>query len=126
MVVDGSGAATVTLLNGGYGHAGSDTLTVNDSQLGGGGGANLTFDVASISTGIHTDQTAIYSDADYIYYGKAIAANVTDKNSSLIVGPGQNLLVYSSAGDLSYQANGFETSSDDYEVVNMTKIATGG
>ena len=58
--------------------------------------------------------------------GKAIAANVTDKNSSIIVGPGQNLLVYSSAGDLSYQANGFETSSDDYEVVNMTKIATGG
>ena len=126
VVVDGSGAATVTLLNGGYGHAGSDTLTVNDSQLGGGGGANLTFDVASISTGIHTDQTAIYSDADYIYYGKAIAANVTDKNSSLIVGPGQNLLVYSSAGDLSYQANGFEAASDDYEVVNMTKISSGG
>ena len=126
VVVDGSGAATVTLLNGGYGHAVSDTLTVNDSQLGGGGGANLTFDVASISTGIHTDQTAIYSDADYIYYGKAIAANVTDKNSSLIVGPGQNLLVYSSAGDLSYQANGFEAASDDYEVVNMTKISSGG
>ena len=126
IVVDGSGAATITLLNGGYGHAGSDTLTVNDSQLGGGGGANLTFDVASISTGIHTDQTAIYSDADYIYYGKAVAANVTDKNSSIIVGPGQNLLVYSSAGDLSYQANGFEASSDDYVVVNMTKISSGG
>ena len=126
VVVDGSGAATVTLLNGGYGHAGSDTLTINDAQLGGGGGANLTIDVSTISTGIHTDQTGIYNDEDYIYYGKAIAANVTDKNSSIIVGPGQNLLVYSSAGDLSYQANGFETSSDDYEVVNMTKIATGG
>ena len=124
--VDGSGAATVTLLNGGYGHAGSDTLTVNDSQLGGGGAANLTFDVSTISTGIHTDQTGVYNDEDYIYYGKAVAANVTDKNSSIIVGPGQNLLVYSSAGDLSYQANGFETQSDDYEIVNMTKIATGG
>ena len=126
IVVDGSGAATITLLNGGYGHAASDTLTVNDSQLGGGGGANLTFDVATISTGIHTDQTAIYSDADYIYYGKAIAANVTDKNSSVLVGPGQNLLVYSSAADLSYQANGFEAASDDYVVVNMTKFNTGG
>ena len=51
---------------------------------------------------------------------------MTDKNSSIIVGPGQNLLVYSSAADLSYQANGFETSSDDYEVINMTKIGTGG
>ena len=126
VVVDGSGAATVTLLNGGYGHSASDTLTINDAQLGGGGAANLTIDVSTISTGIHTDQTGIYNDEDYIYYGKAIAANVTDKNSSIIVGPGQNLLVYSSAGDLSYQANGFEAASDDYEVVNMTKISSGG
>ena len=126
VVVDGSGAAAITLLNGGYGHAGSDTLTINDSQLGGGGAANLTIDVSTISTGIHTDQTEIYNDEDYIFYGKSISANTTDKNSSIIVGPGQNLLVYSSAGDLSYQANGFETSSDDYEVVNMTKIQSGG
>ena len=126
VVVDGSGAATITLLNGGYGHAGSDTLTINDAQLGGGCAANLTIDVSTISTGIHTDQTGIYNDEDYIYYGKAIAANVTDKNSSIIVGPGQNLLVYSSAGDLSYQANGFEAASDDYVVVNMTKFNTGG
>ena len=126
VVVDGSGAATVTLLNGGYGHSASDTLTINDAQLGGGGAANLTIDVSTISTGIHTDQTEIYNDEDYIFYGKTISANTTDKNSSIIVGPGQNLLVYSSAADLSYQANGFETSSDDYEVVNMTKIQSGG
>ena len=121
VVVDGSGAATVTLLNGGYGHAASDTLTINDSQLGGGGAANLTIDVSTISTGIHTDTDGVYSAEDYIFYGNAIAANVTDKNSSIIVGPGQNLLVYSSAGDISYVLNGFETSSDDYTVVNLTK-----
>ena len=126
VVVDGSGAATITLLNGGYGHAGSDTLTINDAQLGGGGAANLTVDVGTISTGIHTDQTAVYSDSDYFFYGKAIAANVTDKNSSIIVGPGQNLLVYSSAADISYVLNGFETTSEDYTVVNMTKVASGG
>jgi len=126
VVVDGSGAATVTLLNGGYGHAGSDTLTINDAQLGGGGAANLTIDVSTISTGIHTDQTGVYSDSDYFFYGKAVAANVTDKNSSIIVGPGQNLLVYSSAGDISYVLNGFETTSEDYTVVNMTKVASGG
>ena len=125
-MVDGSGAATVTLLNGGYGHAGSDTLTINDAQLGGGGAANLTIDVSTISTGIHTDQTGVYSDSDYFFYGKAVAANVTDKNSSIIVGPGQNLLVYSSAGDISYVLNGFETTSEDYTVVNMTKVASGG
>ncbi len=126
VVVDGSGAATVTLLNGGYGHAASDTLTINDAQLGGGGAANLTIDVSTISTGIHTDATGIYSDEDYFFYGSSIAANTTDKNTSIIVGPGQNLLVYSSAGDISYVLNGFETTSDDYEVVNMTKISSGG
>ena len=126
VVVDGSGAATVTLLNGGYGHTAGNTVTVNDSQLGGGGGANLTFNLATVSTGIHTDQTAVYSAEDYFFYGKALAANVTDKNSSVIVGPGQNLLVYSSAADISYVLNGFETTSEDYTVINMTKIQSGG
>jgi len=126
VVVDGSGAATITVIDGGYGHAASDTLTINDSQLGGGGGAALTFDVATISTGVHTDQTGLYSAEDYFFYGKALAANITDKNSSVIVGPGQNLLVYSSAGDISYVLNGFETTSEDYTVINMTKIQSGG
>jgi len=126
VVVDGSGAATITVIDGGYGHAVSDTLTINDSQLGGGGGAALTFDVATISTGIHTDQTGLYSAEDYFLYDNALAANTTDKNTSIIVGPGQNLLVYSSAGDISYVLNGFETTSDDYEVINMTKIQSGG
>ena len=126
VVVDGSGAATVTLLNGGYGHSASDTLTINDAQLGGGGGANLTIDVATISTGLHTDASGIYGAEDYFFYDNAIAANTTDKNTSIIVGPGQNLLVYSSAADISYVLNGFETTSEDYEVVNMTKISSEG
>ena len=126
VVVDGSGAATVTIIDGGFGHAASDTLTINDSQLGGGGGAALTFDVASISTAVHTDQTGIYSDSEYIFYDKAIATKVTDKNTSLVVGPGENLLVYSSAADLSYVVNGFEAPSDDFLVVNMGKVTSGG
>ena len=124
VVVDGSGAASITILDGGYGHAAADTLTINDSQLGGGGGAALTFNVATISTGVNTDQTGIYNGEDYMFYGKALAANVTDKNTSIIVGPGQNILVYSSAADISYVVNGFETQSDDFPVVNMTKVSS--
>ena len=89
-----------------------------------GGGAALTFNVATIGSGVQTDQTEIYSDEDYIFYGKAIAANTTDKNGSIVVGPGENILVYSSAGDLSYVANGFESPSDDFSVVQMTKVVT--
>ena len=124
VVVDGSGAATVTIRDGGRGNAVSDTIQINDSLLGSGGGAALTFNVATISSGVKTDQTEIYSDEDYLFYGKAIAANTTDKNSSIVVGPGENILVYSSAGDLSYVANGFESPSDDFPVVQMTKVVT--
>ena len=126
VVVDGSGAATVTIVNGGEDFAVSETIQINDAQLGNGGGAALTFDVATISTAEQTGQTGLYSAEDYLYYDKAIAANVTDKNSSIIVGPGQNLVVYSSAGDLSYVVNGFEAASGDLEVINMTKVDTEG
>ena len=126
IVVDGSGAATVTVIDGGKGHAAADTITVNDSLLGSGGGAALTFNVATVSTGVNTDQAAIYNAEDYVFYGKSVAANTTDKNSAIIVGPGQNLTVYSSAGDLSYIVTGFESPSDDFTVVNMTKVAAEG
>ena len=125
IVVDGSGAAAVTLLNGGFGHAAGNTLTVNDAQLGGGGAANLTFNVATIGAadGVEADTAEIYNGEDYLFYDNPIAGNTSEKNSSIIVGPGQNLLVYSSSADLSYVVNGFETQSDDFEVKNMTKIS---
>ena len=41
-------AATVTVVSGGSGYAVNDTITVADAQLGGGGGAALTFDVATV------------------------------------------------------------------------------
>ena len=126
IVIDGSGAATITVLDGGRAHAVGNTITVNDSLLGSGGGAALTFDVASISTGVQTDEAGIYNTEDYIFYDKQVAANTTDKNTSLIVGPGQNLTVYSSAGDLSYVVTGFESPSGDFDVINMTKTSAGG
>jgi hypothetical protein len=46
--------------------------------------------------------------------------------TGLIVGPGQNLLVYSAAADLSYVVTGFETASEDYTAVLNTKAQDGG
>ncbi len=124
VVVDGSGAATITIVDGSEDFAVAETIQINDGQLGNGGGAALTFDVATISTGAAVGQTGLYSDEDYLFYDNSVAANETEKNSAIIVGPGENLLVYSSAGDLSYVANGFESPSDDFTVINMTKIST--
>ena len=86
----------------------------------------MTFDVASISSGVHTDQTELYGDEDYFFYGNSVAANDTEKNSAIVVGPGQNILVYSSAADISYVVNGFESPSEDFPVINLTKIVTTG
>ena len=125
VTVDGSGAATITIVDGGEDFAVNETITINDSQLGAGGAPALTFDVATITTGVQAGQTDIYDAEDYLFYDNAIAANETEKNTAIVVGPGQNLLAYSSAGDLSYVVNGFESGSDDLPVVNMTKVQTG-
>jgi hypothetical protein len=124
VVVDGSGAATVTIVDGGEDFVAAETIQINDSQLGNGGGAALTFNAATVSAAEQTGSTGLYGAEDYLYYDNAIAANDTEKNSGIVVGPGQNLLVYSSAADLSYVVNGFESPSDDLTVINMIKKQT--
>ena len=126
VVAASTGAATVTVLNGGKNHTAGNTVTILDSDLGGGGAANLTFNVATISSGIQTSATGVYNVSDYVFYDKAIAANVTDKNSSIVVGPGQNLVCRAANTGVSFVVNGFESNSSDYEVVNMTKTTTDG
>jgi len=128
VVVDGSGAAAVTLVNGGKDYTASDTLTITDAQLGGGGAANLTFQVNSIGTGDKVGATALtfVNDEDFICYDKALAANSSDKTTGIVVGPGQNVLVYSGANTVSYLVDGFESISDDYVVVLNEKSQAGG
>ena len=48
IVVDSNGAATITVTDDGSGFIVNETVTVADAQLGGGGGAALTFDVTAI------------------------------------------------------------------------------
>ena len=54
----GGTVTTVDIVTGGSGHAVNDTITVADSVLGNGGGANFTFDVSEIAAGnIKTQNT---------------------------------------------------------------------
>lgn len=127
VIVDGAGAATVTLVNGGKDYLGTDILTVTDAQLGGGGAANLTFDVNTIGTGDKIGATALdyANDEDFIAYDKALNANSTDKNTGVVVGPGQNILVYSGANTVNYVVDGFESASDDYVTILNEKSQSG-
>ena len=66
IVVDGSGAASVTVTTPGTGHAASDTITISDANLGGGGAADLTFNVATIFTSDATiDLSTVFTDATF-------------------------------------------------------------
>ena len=59
ITVDGTGAATITVLESGSRWANADTITVADAQLGSGGGAALTFDVDTV---FDTSQAAVSKD----------------------------------------------------------------
>ena len=48
IVVDDTGAATVTVTSGGFGYSVGDNFLVPDSDLGGGGAADLTFQAATV------------------------------------------------------------------------------
>jgi hypothetical protein len=54
VVVDGSGAATITVDDAGSGFVVDETITIADADLGGGGAADLTFDVATVATAAAT------------------------------------------------------------------------
>ena len=68
--------------------------------------------------------TTFVNAEDYIAYDDALAANTAERITGLVVGPGQNIIVYSSAADISYNVTGFESASEDYVQVLNTKSTT--
>ena len=71
ITIDGSGAATIVVTKSGSGYVVDETITVTDAQLGGGGGASLTFDVATFSpllTGLNSNFAIDLRPGDQIYF----------------------------------------------------------
>ena len=98
--------------------AGSDTFRDNPKL---GTASRSTVTVSSVGVA-----TAAFEADNYFVKGVTNGNNEIDKITSIVVGPGENLLVYSSAAELSYVVNGFEAPSDDFLVVNMGKVTSGG
>jgi len=82
IIVDGTGAASITIVKGGSGHSVTDVITVTDGDLGGGGGASLTFQVATITQTTNWSQfvpglefedswssATNYQPGDFVTYG---------------------------------------------------------
>jgi len=72
IVVDGAGDVTsIKVLKAGSGYVVDETITVGDAQLGGGGGASFTFDVASFSptiAGLNSNFAIDLRPGDEIYF----------------------------------------------------------
>ena len=61
---------------------------------------------------------------DYLYYNNELGPYTTHKNSSIIVGPGQSIVVYSEDALIGYNLNGFEDATNDYDILLYSRVAT--
>ena len=77
IIIDGFGAATISVVKGGSGYVIDETITVTNSQLGGVGNS-LTFDVASIGDGTTGTGTGGAEVELEIQNGNIIGAKVTN------------------------------------------------
>jgi hypothetical protein len=68
VVVDGSGAATITVDDAGSGFVVDETITIADADLGAGGAADLTFDVATVATAAATFSVTASADSGTLTY----------------------------------------------------------
>lgn len=105
IVVDGTGAATVTVTEPGTGHSVADTITISDTDLGGGGAADLTFNVATIYTSdatidlstVFTDATFTLSDITTMEVG-ATVTGATSGTTGVITALGTNQITVDNVG----------------------------
>ena len=92
IVVAAGGAATVSVTAGGSAYVVDNTITVQDAQLGGGGGAALTFDVATVGkpnvVGLDSNFAADLRAGDRIYFNESDFVTVNKVNPTNLTGTG--------------------------------------
>ena len=101
------GGIVVTVIKGGTGHAINDTISVNDSLLGGGGAANVSFDVETIGAATR-----------YTLSGEGFGAAV----SAPVVRNGGVFEVQLDSDSSVYGGEGFKTIASNAQAGNATQI----
>lgn len=108
-----------------YGYSGSELKVSLGSGSPAFAGTDTFFDTpltpASDRSEVTVSSVSSIAAEDYIYYGKTLNANTTDRTTGLVVGPGQSVMVYSSAGDLSYVLQGFSDTTSDFNIVHYIR-----
>ena len=105
--VSAVGGVTVTVIKGGTGHAENDVITITDSLLGGGGAADVTFQVATIGAATR-----------YTLSGEGFGAAV----SAVTVRNGGVFEVQLDSDSSVYGGDGFVTIASNAQAGNATQI----
>ena len=125
VAVDAAGAATVTVTAGGSGYAVDDQFTIADAKLGGGGGAALTFDVATVTaSGVYT--AGLASENEDLEIGEILEVYTTQDDATsptfqLIVGE-----TSSSDNTATFTVQTRASGSNVEDIVSFTSFPTGG
>ncbi len=114
IAVDGTGAATIVITDDGTGFVVDETFTIVDGNLGGGGGASLTFDVATI----HGNGCTIPVSA---IHGNGATVDIASVGTHQIVGLNSNFGADLRPGDRIYFS---ETTFVDVDKVNPASLST--
>ena len=88
VVVATGGLATVTVTKGGTGWIIGETVTIDDSDLGSGGGADLTFTVATTGGGYHFTHPQSGDQGKYGYHYNLDSSKVSNISSNAANNPG--------------------------------------
>ena len=128
IVVDGSGDATVTITTIGSGFVVDETITISDANLGGGGAADLTFDVATITPALPSagDRVRWTDSNGIVQYGNVYSVDSSANTVDITLAKSTERLsgtedLYTADGN-TLLADGKELKSDD--VYNTLEYAT--
>ncbi len=124
---------TITAVNSGpYGYVQGKTGSAVKVSLGAGSTSFIATDTffdsprnpGDARTLATVSSVSVINAEDYIMYDKTIGANVTDRNTGIVIGPGQSLMVYSAANTISYVVQGFEDTTTDFTPVYYLRQQT--
>jgi len=65
---------------------------------------------------------SIINSTDYIFYDKSLPGNSTDRNTGIVIGPGQSVMVHSTDNTISYVLQGFEDITTDFSPVYYYRV----
>jgi hypothetical protein len=88
VIVLSGGACTVTITSGGDGFIVGETITINDSKIGAGGGADLTFDIATTGGGYHFTHPVSGKQGKYGYHYVSDPSKIADVGTDATANPG--------------------------------------